>query len=218
MVTKTTIGDGYESNSAGNGHTGGSSLLSVCSAGETIYDSTRGWSGGYGLTALEEGDEVQAAGSERLVTRLTIGVYRQFQPGVASFQARLYANDGTSGQPKTMLWQSAVLAGVQLSGDVQFIPFDVPQVLVPDTFTWTLQVLQNSPGNGVALVDTSSPSYRGQPELRLVWELKRLDKAPILELDGPCGGGAGTLVFHVAARRLGELLSKLGMPRRDQST
>jgi hypothetical protein len=129
----------------------------------TIYDNTGTWLGGYGWTALEQGDEIHAAGSDRLVTRLTVGVSRQGQPGSASFQARLYANDGANGQPGTMLWQSALFAGVPLSGGVQLIPFDVPQVFVPDTFTWTLQVSQNSAGYAVGLVDADPPSVGSSP-------------------------------------------------------
>jgi hypothetical protein len=135
----------------------------TASAGTTIYDNTGPWLGGEGFTALEQGDEVHAGGLDRLVTKLTIGVTRQNQPGTASFQAHLYANDGTNGQPGTMLWQSAVLGGVQLSGGVQLIAFDVPQVLVPNAFTWTIQVLQNSAGNAVGLVNAGPPSIGTSP-------------------------------------------------------
>lgn len=125
-------------------------------ASEIIYDNT-GQLGGYGWTALQQGDEIYAAGSQRFVTRLTIGVSRQNEPGTADFQARLYANDAINERPGTLLWQSPVLANVHLYGGVQLIPFDVPQVLVPDTFTWTLQILGGSPGAAVGLVNAGPP-------------------------------------------------------------
>ena len=129
--------------------------------GAIIYDNTGAWLGGYGFTALELGDEVHAAGAERLVTRLTVGVSRQNVPGVGDFQARLYANDGTNGQPGTLLWQSALMLNVQLSGGVQLISFDVPQVAVPDTFTWTLE--SHSTGVAVGLVNADPPSVGSSP-------------------------------------------------------
>ena len=132
-------------------------LCCFAAAGVTIYDNTGPWLGGYGWTALEQGDEVHAASSERLVTRLIIGVSRQNEPGIADFQARLYSNDGVSGQPGTMLWQSPVLTDIQLSGGVQLIPIDVPEIRVPDSFTWTLQVLDSSPGAAVGLVNAGPP-------------------------------------------------------------
>lgn len=141
----------------------GVAALCCCFAAEggIIYDNTGPWLGGYGFTALEQGDEVHAVGSERLVTRLTVGVGRQNVPGVGDFQAQLYANDGTNGQPGTLLWQSALMLNVQLSGGVQLISFDVPQVAVPDTFTWTLE--SYSAGVAVGLVNADPPSIGTSP-------------------------------------------------------
>jgi hypothetical protein len=131
--------------------------------GSIIYDNTGHWLGGYGFTALEQGDEVHAVGSDRLVSKLTIGVSRQNTPGTADLIARLYANDGPSGTPGTMLWQSPLMDNVPLSGGVQLIAFDVPQVLVPDIFTWTLQTSDSPIAVGLVNADPpligSSPSY-----------------------------------------------------------
>jgi hypothetical protein len=90
-------------------------------------------------------------------------VSRQNTQGTADFIARLYANNGPSGTPGTLLWQSPLMDNIPLSGGVQLIAFDVPQVLVPDIFTWTLQT-SDSP-IAVGLVNAgppllgSSPSY-----------------------------------------------------------
>jgi hypothetical protein len=96
------------------------------------------------------GDEVHAAGTERLVTKLEIGIYPQGgnfpqgTPGAGNFQARLYANDGVGGQPRSLLWQSPVIH-VSYPGNVSLLSFDVPQVLVPDDFTWTLSSSNEQP-------------------------------------------------------------------------
>ena len=130
--------------------------------GAIIYDNTGPWLGGYGFTALEEGDEVHAGGDARFVTRLTIGVSMQNTPGTADFVARLYANNGPSGAPGDMLWQSPVMSHVSLSGGVQLLAFDVPQVLVPNIFTWTLQAANPSPV-AVGLVNADPPTVGTSP-------------------------------------------------------
>jgi len=129
---------------------------------DVIYDNTAHWLGGYGFTALEQGDEVYAAGSARWVTKLTIGVSHQGEPGTADLQARLYANDGAGGIPGTPLWQSAVMANTPLSGGVQLVSFAVPDVLVPDSFTWTLQVLAYTIP-AVGLVNGDPPAVGSSP-------------------------------------------------------
>ena len=104
-----------------------------------IYDNTgSGFTGVIAGTQQQIGDEVQAAGTARDVTLLEIGVDSQGSAFTADLQARLYANDGVGGQPDTLLWQGNVRS-VPLNGGIDVVPFVVPDVLVPDTFTWTLQ-------------------------------------------------------------------------------
>lgn len=105
----------------------------------TIYDNTTTLRGEFGFSQKQLGGEVHAAGTDRLVTDLFIGMYRKGDPGPADMQARLYANDGLGGNPGTLLWQSPLLQNVHLSSGIDLIDFSVPMVLVPDTFTWTVQ-------------------------------------------------------------------------------
>jgi len=129
---------------------------------DIIYDNTVNWLGGYAFSALEQGEEVFAAGTSRWVTDLTIGISHQnVSGGTAELVARLYANDGAQGAPGTLLWYSSALT-VPLSGGVQLVSFSVPQVLVPDTFTWTLQVITNTIP-AVAPVDGGTPSIGSSP-------------------------------------------------------
>jgi hypothetical protein len=113
----------------------------------TDLTPTRSWS----LPSLngEMGNEVTAAGTDRFVTILAIEIYSQNglfpngTPGYADFHAQLYANDGPLGQPGSLLWQSAVVH-VNYPGGLSLLTFDVPQVLVPNVFTWTLQYSNTS--------------------------------------------------------------------------
>jgi PEP-CTERM motif len=120
----------------------------------TIYDNTTTPQGGFGFTALQQhGGEVHAAGTDRLVTDLFIGMYRKGVAGTNDMQARLYANDGLGGKPGTLLWESPLLQSVHLTGGIDLIDFSVPMVLVPDTFTWTVQISNISVAVGLPAFD-----------------------------------------------------------------
>ncbi len=121
-------------------------ILSASAApGEVIYDNTSGPTGARSFTQLQIGDEIQAAGSERMVTELHIGITMQGQVGTADLQPRLYANDGVNGAPGTMLWEGAVHNDVSLTGGNDLIRFDVPSIEVPETFTWTILISDTRP-------------------------------------------------------------------------
>jgi hypothetical protein len=136
--------------------------FNMVASADIIYDNTANWLGGYSFTALENGEQVSAAGTARWVTDLTIGISHQnVAGGTAQLVARLYANDGTGGVPGTLLWQSSLVTEA-LSGGVQLVSFNVPDVLVPDTFTWTLQVLTNTTP-AVGLIDGGTPTIGASP-------------------------------------------------------
>src|SRR5205823_186007 len=105
---------------------------------ETLYDNTTNASDVLSFTALQSGDEVHLAISQQRVTQLLIGLSQQREAGTTDLQARLYANDGPEGAPGSLLWESQVMDDVRLSGAIELFPFDVPQVKVPDVFTWTI--------------------------------------------------------------------------------
>jgi hypothetical protein len=128
---------------------------------DTIYEATSP-NGVLAFTALQIGDEEYAAGDARTVTQLQIGLSMQGYSGTADFVVRLYANNGPSGAPGSLLWQSGLSNNVPLSGAVQLIPFEVPDVLVPDAFTWTVQVSNYEPV-AVGLVGANPPSIGSSP-------------------------------------------------------
>jgi len=117
----------------------------------TIYSDLTP-TGGWGLPPRngELGNQIVAAGTDRYVTQLGIEIYSQNgffpngTPGYADFRAQLYANDGPLGQPGSLLWQSTVQT-VDYPGGLTLLTYNLPDVLVPDTFTWTLQYGNTSP-------------------------------------------------------------------------
>jgi hypothetical protein len=104
-----------------------------------VFDNTTKPTGATAFTIFEIGNQVQIA-SPSVLTKLEIGVYSQrFAATVDSLQAFLYANDGAGGTPGTQLWASSILTNVSLTGGYDLIPFALPDIAVPNTFTWTLQ-------------------------------------------------------------------------------
>jgi hypothetical protein len=117
-------------------------LTPSASQADLIYDNTTtAFTGNWASTALQIGNEITAGGTARSVAQLEIGLWSQREPATLStLQAFLYANDGAGGAPGTLLWQSAVKQNIALTGSPDLIAFTVPNVTVPDTFTWTVQV------------------------------------------------------------------------------
>jgi hypothetical protein len=117
-------------------------LQSTASAGVIIFDNTSGAVLGITTTdAPQIGNEVTAApGTPRTVTELDIGFTSQGVAATADLQAFLYANDGSSGSPGTLLWASAVMSGVSINSTNDLVAFSVPSVVVPDTFTFTASI------------------------------------------------------------------------------
>ena len=128
-----------------------------------IYDNTTTPLGSTSFTALPIGDEVNAAGSERIVSLLQVGLTQQGFAGTADLQAWLYANDGPNGQPGTLLWQSALMNNVPLTGGNDLVPFPVPLVQVPSTFTWAVQISDTNPV-AVGLPHFHPPTVGSSPD------------------------------------------------------
>jgi hypothetical protein len=129
----------------------------------TIYDNTTTRQGmSLNFTKLQQGSEVNADGTERFVTDLCVGMSQQGVDGTADMQARLYANNGAGGKPGTLLWEGPLLKKVHLTGGIDLIDFSVPMVLVPDTFTWTVQISNTDPV-AVGLPNFGPPTVGSSP-------------------------------------------------------
>jgi hypothetical protein len=105
----------------------------------------------------EVGNTVSLAGHERAVTRVDVAL-RIGNSGVAQFDAqlRLYANDGPQGGPGSLLWSSEPRRLIIDSGADLVYAFPAPNVVVPDTLTWTIEVTGRTGANQSAI---SLPHY-----------------------------------------------------------
>lgn len=116
-------------------------------ARQNVYDnSTTTANGAASFSALEQGDDVWLGpDAPRSIDLLEIGLTQQGTAGTSELLARLYANDGPDGEPGTLLRVSELFRGVSLTGGYELIPFEVPNVTVPDVFTWTIQTFNATP-------------------------------------------------------------------------
>ncbi|MCH8275451.1 MAG: hypothetical protein IH851_11750, partial [Armatimonadetes bacterium] len=139
-------------------------LASLCSAQEAVYRNigipTSYFGPGASGTLPERGDEVTLAGTERTVTEITVYYITEITSpeGGETFKVRFYANDGGGGEPGTLLWQSA---DIPLKNFWRVHRVPVPNVNVPDTFTWTVQFAGMA---GVA-GDRAGLHFFGPPEI-----------------------------------------------------
>ena len=109
------------------------------------------------FTQQEYGDELFLAGRARSVTEFDFAYYGNFgtNRGVG-YSLRFYANDGSAAapgapRPQSQLWDS----GPQdLSNGINKVGLPVPNILVPDHFTWTITLhgLDGSAGKQAALM------------------------------------------------------------------
>ncbi len=194
-----------------------------------VFNNTQNYTGlhnillGAGETdSAEHGNEITLAGTtNRLVVEFEVklGI---FCCGPAQFDAqlRLYRNDGPDGQPGSAIWASEVRTLIIDSGNPEAIPisylFEVPRVLVPSTFTWTIQIT-NREGNLAPM----GPSEYSPPETgsapfgfwhrtgpaEVNWEYSGKEEPPFgAKVTAACLGdldGCGTVGVHDLAILLG---------------
>jgi hypothetical protein len=123
------------------------SLLSARAAfADIVYDNSNSYSGFDYESPNEYGDQVILAGTARSVTEIQIEYYASFIPhGNEVARVRFYANTGPFWQGNT---DAPTPAAVPLYEETftpiqgyQNVVITVPNVVVPDTFTWTIQFL-----------------------------------------------------------------------------
>jgi hypothetical protein len=132
---------------------------------EIVFDNTRGITTNYYLIGSQHGDDINLAGTSRVVTHFSFMYFGNVLSPSGGWKIRFYRNDGdreyptiaNTQKPKTLLWESAtypVLPGLQPT------TLDVPRVTVPDRFTWTVEFmdLAQDSGNGAGLIIAHPPT------------------------------------------------------------
>ncbi len=95
------------------------------------------------------GDQITLADTCRIVTEFDLIFSSSQQVTLSSPTLSFYENDGIdayglSGRPGTMLWTTTT-NDVNING-ITTVVFSVPNVVVPDTFTWIVQADSNYAG------------------------------------------------------------------------
>lgn len=145
-------------------------LLACLSAqtSEIVFENMTGITTNYYMFGRQYGDDINLAGTGRIVTQFSFLYFARVPTNAASqglWRIRFYKNDGaldnpavaTSQKPGTLLWDSGtypVLPGYQKT------TLEVPKVTVPDRFTWTVEFynLPQDPDNGAGLVLANPPT------------------------------------------------------------
>src|SRR5262245_39272136 len=92
------------------------SVFTISAAQETIYDNTDNYETQYNPTLLESGDQVQFAGSNRVINDFQFEYYASLTAtpsGNEKGRVRFYLNDGPVGDnpsapPGTLIYESAL--------------------------------------------------------------------------------------------------------------
>ena len=136
---------------------------------KSIHDGTVN-QGGQIKGPYEFGDDITLAGKSRIVNQFVFHYFGQVAANsVSQATIRFYANDNTlvdpvSGKtlkaPGTLLWQSDPFQIAHGNVEASIM---VPNILVPDTFTFTLDAssLTGSSGNRFALYTSSARAKTG---------------------------------------------------------
>jgi hypothetical protein len=161
-------------------------LFAVCSivgafaASQTIYDNTDNYLIEYNETLLESGDQVQFAGSNRVIDYFAFEYFAKLTTtpsGNEKARVRFYLNDGAVGAnpaptPGTLLYDSGMAT---ITSGVRTVEISDLNVFVPsNTLTWTVEFsgLDSTETAGVLFYDPptvgSSGNFLWQKETN-VW-------------------------------------------------
>lgn len=134
-------------------------LPAICEA-DTVLNNTVSPVGTFHIlapaaaaTSQERGNTVTLGGTARVLTSAT-PMFRIGGAGVGMYtmSLRLYRNDGPAGAPGGLLWESPPRTCLIDSGASVGCMISIPGgVVVPDSFTWTVQVTGRSGFNQSAL-------------------------------------------------------------------
>jgi len=148
-------------------------LWAVSGSAAVVFDNTLNVQPGFGAqTTREYGDEIALAGTDRYVTEFVFQYRGEFALGVdaplPTATIRIYANDGpsalpgqtTAPRPGTLLWESGPLSLANGDNIVSL----APNILVPDTVTWSVEFsgLSGTEGDRAALTISSPPTVGGE--------------------------------------------------------
>lgn len=106
-----------------------------------VYDNTSNLVA-YLINGREQvwGDGATLAGSDRVVTNISLLIHANGGDHPADVKVRLYEGGDSGADPGTLLWESALFPQMVVKGGSNLYDFAVPNVTVPDSVTWTLEL------------------------------------------------------------------------------
>jgi hypothetical protein len=175
-------------------------LSSACvSSAVVVYDNTSGFVSWVNTGTV--GQTVTLAGTSRYITCISLGVGGPVSDD--QFEMTLWTTNGPNGTSGRLLWDSGLVGNLPFAGGL--VSFDVPLILVPDTFIYMVShtdpadvcfYLYDPPTVG------SSPDYiwgfQGMPLWGWTNLEARIDAMPVPE---PSIAGFLALSFLIATGR-----------------
>ena len=139
---------------------------------EIVFENTSGMTTDYYMFGRQYGDDISLAGGGRIVTQFTFLYFGNIPTNLISageWRIRFYKNDGaleypnvpSTQKPKSLIWESGMYP---VQPGFQKTTLAVPQVTVPDRFTWTVEFfnLPQDSNNGAGLVLAHPPTIGAQ--------------------------------------------------------
>jgi hypothetical protein len=139
-------------------------LSALMVRGEIVYDNSTGdLTTRFNPGLYEVGDEILLGGTARLVTTFIFQYYGENFSGNEEARVRFYKNDGPNSpsgpaEPGTLLFDSGLFSIIPTNRAT--LHFTGLSVLVPDSFTWTVQFSGIAAGESAG-VDVYSPPTVG---------------------------------------------------------
>lgn len=106
---------------------------------EVVYDSLSTYQAS-AIFINDIGNTVTLSGNKRFVTSFTVNVgSRTIDIGKTNdYILRFYVPSAPNDYPGKLIWQSPPKTGVEMTGEVESITFEVPYVRVPETFIYSI--------------------------------------------------------------------------------
>lgn len=143
--------------------------LAATASADAVYDNSTNFLGfRLGAGEIEWGDGATLAGTDRLVTGISYMIHNSSPTVDADVIGRLYAGGDSGAEPGALLWESAPIR-MTILGSSKLYDLAVPNVVVPDEVTWTVQLLNRSNQNAVAGSRFMNPPTIGSSEDN-VWD------------------------------------------------
>ena len=135
---------------------------------EIVFENMTGITTNYYMFGRQYGDDINLAGTGRVVTEFSFLYFGDVSTNLLTpgqWRIRFYQNNGaldkpsvaTSQKPNTLLWDSGLHP---VSPGYRIAKLAVPNITVPDRFTWTVEFynLSQNTGNGAGLVLANPPT------------------------------------------------------------